>query len=160
MILARRGARVKITFQKELFLEVMPEFPELFMAHYDEIALDKAQMPLNPAWKQYVNLESAGVLHVLTMRADGKLVGYFFNLAYPHLHYSDILCSFSDMFYIARGYRRGGWGYIKMLLANEAMLRDIGVQKIFVMTKIHKSMVAVMKRLKYTAIEYINSKWL
>ena len=138
----------------------MHEFPPVFLAHYDEIALDKERMPLHPAWKQYVNLEYAGVLHVLTARDAGRLVGYHFSLVYPHLHYADVLCSFSDMFYLEKGYRAGGWGYIKFFLANEDMLRTLGVKKMFVMTKIHKSMVAVMKRLKYTAIEYINSKWL
>lgn len=138
----------------------MPEFPPLFCAHYDEIALDKDRMELSPAWKQYVNLEYSGVLHILTVRDSGKLVGYHFNLVYPHLHYSAVLCSFSDMFYLAKPYRKGGWGYIKFFAANEEMLRSMGVKKLFVMTKLHKSMLAVMKRLKYVPIEYIFSKWL
>lgn len=150
---------MEITFQKEWFYSLMTELPALFFAHYDEIALDKGRMELSPAWKQYINLETSGVLHILTARADGKLVGYHFNLVYPHLHYSQVLCSFSDMFFLAPQFRRG-WTGVKMFTENEKMLRELGVQKMFVMTKDHKDVTAVMKRLKYKFIERIFSKWL
>lgn len=148
-----------ITFQKEWFLTLMPELPTLFLEHYEEIALDKEHMVLNPGWKQYVNLETAGVLHILTARDEGKLIGYHFNLCYPHLHYSDVLCSFSDMFFMLPLYRKGYTG-VNMFIANEKMLKELGVKKMFVMTKVHKDMRPVMKRLKYKFIERIFSKWI
>jgi len=153
------AARTKVTFQREWFLHLMPEFPPLFLEHYEEIALDQDKMELSPAWMQYVNLESSGVLHVLTMRVDGKLAGYFFNLCYPHLHYNKVLCSFSDMFFISKKYR-SAWRYVRMYIENEKMLKGLKVQKIFVMTKEHKDFTPVMKRLKYKFIERIFSKWI
>lgn len=149
----------EITYQREWFIKIMPELPALFLKHYDEIALDKNKMELDPAWIQYVNLESAGVLHVLTMRVDGVLAGYYFNLVYPHLHYSKILCSFGDMFFIDKKYRTP-WRYVKLFVENEKFLRSIGTKKVFVMTKVHRDFRPVMKRLKYRFIERIFSKWI
>ena len=148
-----------ITFQKEFFLTLMPELPPLFLAHYEEVALDKEHMVLQPAWKQYINLETAGVLHILTVRRDGRLIGYHFNLCYPHLHYADVLCSFSDMFFLRPEYRKG-WLGVKMFIENEKMLKTLGVKKMFVMTKVHIDVRKIMKRLNYTFIERIFSKWI
>ncbi len=151
---------MSITYQREWFIHVMKELPPLFLAHYDEIALDKKHMQLNPHWEQFVNLEANKILHVLTARtAENKLVGYSFNLVYPHLHYCNVLCSFTDMFFLDKSVR-SGWEYLRMYRANEKLLRGLGVKKIFVMTKAHKDFRPVMKRLKYKFIERIFSKWI
>ena len=150
---------MEITYQKEFFYYIMPELPALFMAHYDEVALDKEHMALSPAWKQYINLETAGVLHILTVRAGGELVGYFFNLVYPHLHYSDVLCSFSDMFFMRPQYRKG-WRGVKLFIENEKMLKALGVKKLFIMTKIHIDVIKIIERLRYKTIEYVHSGWI
>lgn len=135
----------------------MPELPALFQEHYDEVALDKENMKLNPAWGRYIELELSGILHILTVRKDGGLIGYHFNLVYPHLHYADVLCSFSDMFFLRRDCRRGFAG-VKLFLENEKMLRALGVRKCFVMTKVHVDVRKIMKRLKYKFIERIFAK--
>ena len=64
-----------ITYQKERFIEIMKELPPLFVQHYDEIALDKEHMLLEPAWQAYVNLDMQGALIITTARNNGILIG-------------------------------------------------------------------------------------
>lgn len=149
----------KLDFNKESFFAIMGELPPIFLEHYKEIALDQGRMPLQPAWQRYIELEQSDILHILTVRHKGRLVGYHFNFVYPHMHYASTLCSFSDMFFILPQYRQGFNG-IKFFIENEKMLKVIGVKKMFVMTKVHKEVQPVMKRLKYKFIERIFSKWI
>ena len=63
------------------------------------------------------------------------------------------------MFFMVESYRKG-WAGIKLFTENEKMLKQLGVKKLFVMTKIHRDVTKIMQRLKYQAIEYIHSKWI
>lgn len=146
----------EVTYQKELFLAIMPELPELFQQEYEEAVEDKERHKLNPAWKRYVELELAGVLHVLTARADARLVGYFINMLFPHLHFSDLLCASSDTFYILPEHR--GHVGLKLFRENELMLKKLNVRKVIIIAE--QPLEQIMKRLKYKASGGIFFKWL
>ncbi len=153
-----------LTFQKESFTAIMPELPEIFCRHWEEIALDKTAIKLDPDWERYMAFDASGVLHMLTVREDKKLVGYYLALVMPHLHYKSSLTAFSDIFYILPEHRRSGRGLknagYKMFEEVEKMLREAGVQKSYVMTKVHLPITMLMKRLKYRFIERTYTKLL
>jgi hypothetical protein len=148
-----------ITYQREFFVAIMHELPLLFLEHYEDVALDKERMELDPAWGEYLKLEQQGLLFIFTVRHNKELIGYHFNVVHPHLHYKSVLCSFSDMFFLKKDYRKGFTGFT-FFRKNEIMLRGLGVKKIFVMSKVHRDMTVLLKKLKYTLIEYIHSKWI
>ena len=148
-----------LTFQKELFAAIAPELPPLFMKHWEEVALDRDVIKLAPDWIGYVALEAQGALQVVTARDDGKLVGYYFVFIRPNLHYRDSKTAFTDIFYLDPDYREGLNG-LKLFTAMEGLLRAQGVQKFYVVTKVHLPLTMLMKRLKYRFIERIYTKLL
>lgn len=148
-----------VTFQKEPFANLIEELPELWRRHWDEVALDKEAVPLAPAWGEYMELARLGMLHIMTARANGKLIGYYFALVRPHLHYRHTLHGWSDIFIILPEYRKGLTGY-KLFRETEKMLRELGVQKNYVMTKVHFPLKLLMRRLGYRFIERTYSKLL
>jgi len=152
-----------LTYQRERFVDLMPELPEIFYKHWQDIALNKDAIPLDPAWKEYMRLETIGVLHVTTARDGEKLAGYIFSLVTPHLHYAKSLTAYTDLMYLRREYTRGfAWipRYRNLIRASENMLRDMGVQKRYLMTKVYHDMTPLFERLGYKFIEKISAKLL
>lgn len=107
-----------ITFQPERIGDVREEVWPLLLRHWDEIALNKEHVPLNPDWEGYQRLDDAGMLHVTTARSDGEIVGYSSYLMVPNLHYRTMLVADCDIFYLAPEHRRGMTG-IQLLRAAE-----------------------------------------
>jgi GNAT superfamily N-acetyltransferase len=139
---------MNVTYQKELFFTLMPELPDLFMQEYEEMVEDKVFYKLNPAWNKYVELEINHSLHVMAARADGKLIGFFFNFICHHLHYADLRCATVDTFYLLPEFRQGRIG-LNLFVENEKMLKELGVQEITVAIPAQEMLDKVMKRLKY-----------
>lgn len=125
-----------ITFQKELFVDIQRELPDLFYPHWEEVALDKAYIFLNPDWDKYLFLEKIGTLHIIAARDNGKLIGYYFGLVQTHLHYAHSLTAHTDIFYLAPPYRKGYIG-VKLFTEAERMVRDLRAEKWYVASKLH-----------------------
>jgi hypothetical protein len=154
---------VEILYSKERFVDLAPELPEIFYKHWQEIALNKDTIPLDPAWSEYMRLEALGVLHIVTARDGGRLVGYIFSLVTPHLHYKKSLTAYTDLMYFRREYTRGMATFSRyrdLLLFSEKMLRDMGVQKRYLMTKVYHDLTPLFERLGYKLIEKICVKML
>ena len=137
----------------------MPELPELFMAHYDEIALDKSVIKLDPDWNKYCQLELHGILHVMTVRDTAKLVGYHMSVVSTHLHYKSTITALSDIFYLLPEYRQGWTGY-KLFEETEKMLKVLGVKKFYNVTKAHLPINIIMKRRGYRLVDKVYTKLL
>ena len=148
-----------ITFQKESWIDLLPELPAIFLAHWEEVALERTVIPLEPDWERYSRMDLEGVSHMLTVRDDGILVGYYHAIVMPHLHYRSSKTAWSDLIYLHPEYRKGLTGY-KMLKHAEKMLKDLGVQRSYLMTKAHLPINILMKRLKYRLVERTFTKLL
>lgn len=146
-----------LSFCWEPFPAIAPELPPLFLRHWREVALNQDEIKLDPLWDTYARLAMAGVLRVLTARAEGVLVGYHFILVLPHLHYGGILAGETDMFWLDPAYRGGLAGYRLLRLARDD-LKATGVKWHKVSVKRHKPLGPLMKRLGYTPIETVYSK--
>ena len=148
-----------IKYQQEFLITCADEAKELIQLHWEEIALNKVSIKLNPDWKAYEFLEKEGKLKVFTARDDGNLVGYFVVLVGTNLHYKDHVFAENDVLYLHQDYRKGYTG-IKLIKFAEKCLKDDGVSIIKVNTKVHKPFDIIMDRLDYNLIERVYTKYL
>jgi|TARA_R110000772_G_scaffold227180_1_gene337831 GNAT superfamily N-acetyltransferase len=147
------------TYKRESFYKVKEEVDELFLKHWEEIALNKDKMKLNPDWDYYELLNSAGYLGVYTVRHYDKLVGYFIVIVKSHPHYKDNLVAVNDIIYIDPDYRKGLVGY-RLIKFVEDSLKDLGVDLLVINTKAHKPFDPLLERLNFELAERVYTKYI
>lgn len=148
-----------ITTQLECFETSLPEFQPLFPLHWEELALNKDKVPLDPQYDIYIAREQKDELIFATMREDGEPIGYFIGFIAPGLHYQTCLTCIMDIFYIHPDKRKGRAG-IKLFQFVEKELRNRGVDRWFVGSKCHADASPLFEYLKFNRVEVFYSKWL
>lgn len=147
-------------FQVERWENALPEMESMFEAHYRELALDQDRVALAPNVEMYKDADRRGLMHLATVRDDGKLVGYFISAVLPHLHYKDAgPMSQADAYFVLPEYRRGGCG-AKFLMFVEESLKNRGVTKMYVSTKIHSDHSLLFEKLGFRATDTVFTKML
>jgi len=146
-----------IKFNIEKYSQVNEDIKELIKLHYDEIAVDKDVIPLDPDWDRYKNLCETNVLTIVTARDEGKLVGYSIFFITNHLHYKSTKYANNDLLYLHPDYRRGTTG-IKLIKASEKFLLDKKVDKILWHIKFNKDFRILLHRLGYVDEDVIVGK--
>ena len=146
-----------IEYKEQTFDQVIDEIKPLLESHYEEIALDRDVIKLNPDYDMYKKLCDAGVMRIMTARDDGKLVGYCIVVIKYHLHYKDSLTAIDDIFYVSKDYRKGTTG-VKLFIKTEEMLKGYGVQRVIMNTKLHHDVGAIFTRLGYKETERVFTK--
>lgn len=147
-----------IKYQQESLLTCKSDAIPLLEKHWEEIALNKDKIKLNPDWDAYANLEDADILKIFTARdADNKLVGYFVVFVKAHIHYKDNLFAYNDILFVDQNYRKGFTGPRLMKFAEKCLKAD-GVDVIIVNTKRHKPFDSLLLWLGYKHIENLYSK--
>lgn len=153
----RPTVKSALTFQTEKLFDVKGEALPLLARHWEEIALDKETVPLDPDWDLYRKIEDAGIYHVTTARKDGRLVGYAAYVLSGNFHYRSLYEAVVDIFFLAPELRKGSAG-MRLLQAAEQALVAKGVNKIVTKDKLHFSLAPLMKRMGYRAIETVYIK--
>lgn len=148
-----------ITCHLESLEQHLGEIQALLPAHYEELALNRDQVPLSPQYDIYVARERAGQLLFVTLRDAGEMVGYFIGFIAPGLHYSTCLTCTMDIFYVRQDKRKGSAG-LRLFRFVEAELRRRGVHRWFMGSKIAADASALFKRIGATPVETYYSKWL
>lgn len=149
---------MSVTFQREPFWPWLEEAQPLLARHFDEIAENKALHPrLDLDFTRYKMLDAAGKLHVLTARDDGKLVGYYIAQVDHNLHYRHVVAGTDDAHYLAPEYRKGRTG-IRLFIAAEAMMREIGVMIGIARVKEAHNHGAILQRLGWRPFERVYCK--
>jgi GNAT superfamily N-acetyltransferase len=148
-----------ITAQKESFRDRLPEFSPLFPLHYEELALNKDKVPLDPQYNIYLDREDAGELLFVTLRELGEPVGYFIGFISPALHYKTCLTCIMDIFYVHPDKRGSGGGQILFNFVEKELKRR-GVERWFVGSKLHKDSSYLFEKLGFDKVEVYYSKWL
>lgn len=146
-----------ITFMVEPWSKCAPEMSALWPLHYEEIAINRDVIQLDPDLAQYAELERTGALHVVVARERGEIVGYHISIVRPHLHYRRSLSAFTDVYFLRPSHREGMTG-VRLIKAAEASLRARGVQKMFTGTKLHLDMGPIFERLGWTETERLYTK--
>jgi hypothetical protein len=85
-----------ITFQEESAVAIQDELNPLLKLHWKEIARNTDKIKLNVDWSSYKTVEDAGMLHTVTARADGVLIGYIVSMVAPNFHYCDWIMAHCD----------------------------------------------------------------
>ena len=125
-----------LTYQIEDAFAALPEMQRLLEKHYDEVAVLQDKIPLDPDYDRYRMLHAAGALHLVTVRADGELVGYHLSIVSRHLHYKSTIVANDDLFFLKPEHRRGYTG-VRLFKEVEKSLREKGVQVITSRAKRH-----------------------
>ncbi len=94
-----------ITACPEPFMAQVEELKPLLPLHWEELAIFKDRMPLDPQWNVYATLEAAGQLLYVPLRNTGSLIGYFIGVITPGLHYRQTLTCKMDICFIVREHR-------------------------------------------------------
>lgn len=125
-----------LTFKEEPLKEVEAELRGLLKAHWEEVALNRDAIPLDPNWEEYYEIERLGMLSVLTVRDEGSLIGYYITFIKYHIHYKTTLCAFSDIFFLLKPYRSGRTA-LRLFREHEKAMKAHGVRQIITRHKLH-----------------------
>jgi GNAT superfamily N-acetyltransferase len=149
-----------VTFQQEKWADCVDEMRPIWPEHYEALSLDRDRIAMSMDEPKYANGDLAGVLHLMTARADGVLVGYYYGMLMNHLHYKDAgLMCYTDVYYLKPAYRRGGAGAQFMAAVMESLKR-IGAVKLYISTKVHQDNGALFERLGMKCSDRIFTKML
>ena len=135
-----------ISIQKEAFSDSLKdELEVLIKIHYEEIALHKDYVDLNPFWEAYHKMEAIRRINIITAREDGVLIGYVVDSVNRSLHYKDHLFATNDVFFVHPDHRTGSTG-LRMFKAAEVCLKAMGASVWLVQTKAFKSAGKLLER--------------
>lgn len=132
------------------------ELQRIIPAHYDELCVTK-DFPLAPDYAAYGRLCVAGMLKCITVRDDGGLIGYAIFIVQPHLHYSSCKTAFEDIYFLKKEHRLGRTG-IRMFQFAETALREDGVNRIIMHTKVHLDNSRLFEYLGYKHTDKLYTK--
>jgi len=143
----------------ESFMAARPELEPVFPIHWEELALFKDKMPLDPCWESFAAYESTGKLLFVTLRERGRLAGYFVGIVAPALHYHGTLTAKMDLLYVVPEHRGNDGGNI-LLDAVMAELKRRGVQLVWMGSKNHKPIEGLFESRGFTHEESYFAKWI
>jgi len=146
-----------IEYKEETYDQVIDEIKPLLEDHWEEIALHKDTIKLNPDYDRYEKMFKSGQMRIVTARDDGKLVGYCILLLYHHIHYKDQFMAMDDIFFIAKDYRKGLTG-VKLFIKTEEIMKQYGVKKLSMNVKVHQDVGPIFERLGYKETERMFTK--
>jgi len=123
-----------VTFQEEALSACLDELLAHTKAHWEETQREHDLLPLDLDLDVYAFAEDQGKLSLMTVRADGALVGYCTSFLHQHLKSRQVLCAVMDAYYLAPAYRGLGLGKC-LFAAVQHALKARGVEWIFGDTK-------------------------
>lgn len=83
---------------------------EITRKHWEEIALDREQVPLDTDWPKYLALEASGSWRAFAARKDGQIIGYLTCFIDFHVRYRTTRYVEADVFFILPEHRKGRVG--------------------------------------------------
>lgn len=147
----------KITFcWGENYDAFRKEAQPLFERHWREVGSHRDTLHLNPNHDRYVFMQKSGILHLLTVRDRGVLVGYFGVCIIEHPRDRDALLGVDDFIYSIPEYRRYMVGW-KMLKEGIRHLDEAGCHLIAFREKTRRKNGGYLKRLGFHPMELVST---
>lgn len=144
------------TFQVESVEEWASESKELVYAHWQELGLD-LDLEIAPDFGKMKQLEEMGMFKVITVREDGRLVGYLLAIVNNHLHYRNSpKMLIVDAYYISPECRSGTG--VKLVRFTEDLAHRLGAIKIYFSCKVHKDHTQLFQALGYRLSDFAFTK--
>jgi len=138
-----------LTFCIERWPEFWRDCQHILPVHWKELALNQDQIALDVDAERFKVIDDQGLLHILTARAEGRMVGYYIAIVMPHLHYKSAgNMAFTDMFFMLPAFRKGHG--LKLFTEAERTLRERGVKKAYLSCKVHADLTELFERLGWT----------
>lgn len=145
-----------MTFQIESIPVWAVEATQLIFDHWQELGLD-LDLEIAPDFAKMKQLEDMGMFKVLTVREQGKMVGYLLALINHHLHYrTSPKMLIVDAYYIAPAFRSGAGA--KLIRFTESIARRFGCIKIYFSCKVHKDHSSLFTAMGYRLSDYAFTK--
>ena len=141
----------------EKFTDWYEEAKPIFSLHWEEIANYTDQVELNPDYDLYIRKEKEGSLLCLTVRHDGKLIGYSMFSLITLGHYKQVKCAQNDILYILPEYRKGGLGS-RLINRSEEICKELRLNKIMWHVKFKHDWSAILVRKGYMKEDMIIGK--
>lgn len=135
------------------------ELTQLLPVHWDKLALHKDKVPLDPQYEVYLQRNLRGEVCYITLRDEGKLVGYWIAFIAPGLHYKTCLTAQMDIWNLLPQYENGRAALI-LMRAVEREYQRRGVNRSFIGEKLHKPSGRLFKAFGYEPVETYYSKWI
>ncbi len=149
-----------VTFQLEPWEKFFADGQPLFPQHWREVAVDQDRIRLVLDNERYVQMEKAGILHVLTMRSEGGLVGYYVAFILSHVHYKEAgLMAFTDIYFVLPEFRKGPAG-MALFIEAERTLKERGVKKAYLSCKVHMDHSKLFEALGWTFTDKSFTKYI
>jgi hypothetical protein len=138
-----------LTFSIERWPEFWRDCQHILPIHWKEMALNQDTIALDVDADRFKVIDDQGLLHILTARADGWMVGYYIAIVMPHLHYKNSgNMAFTDMYYLLKPFRNGNG--VKLFAEAERTLRERGVTKAYISCKVHSDHTELFEKLGWT----------
>jgi len=148
-----------MTFAVESLTENLESLKPMFPLHWQELALNKDQVPLDPQYDIYLARDARAEVMFIAGREAGEIMAYFVGFVAPGLHYKTCLTLTMDIFWVKPEYRGKSAG-IRLFKTVEAEARRRGVQRMFMGSKLHKDAGWLFEKLDYKPVETYYSKFL
>lgn len=146
-----------ITIRESSVDEMLANANEMFEEHWQEVALNKHVMVLNPCVVKYQALEQAGKIMILSAWDDDELAGYSVCIIDNHLHYSDLVVCYNDLLFVSKKYRASKLG-IRLIRETEQEGARRGAKLMLWHAKQDTALAVIMSRMKYKVQDIIFSK--
>jgi hypothetical protein len=135
--------------------DVIPELKKLIPAHYEEVSRDH-DIPLNPDWDKYMQLQDNGCVRVFTARDEfGELIGYNVFFVHKNLHYQSSVQASQDVIYIDKEKRGFGRRFIDWC---DVQLGAEGVQKVYHHVKAKHNFGPMLEKLGYELADLVYAR--
>lgn len=156
-----------ITCQVEAFAPFLQEVQGLLPRHYEELALNRDKVPLDPNFEEYLRRDAEDQVLTVTAREAGRLCGYFVGFVAPGLHYRTCLTLTMDLFWLEPAVRAAD--SLELIEADmlARQLFDVviaeakrrGVQRPFFGSKVMKDAAVLFESLGLVEVERYYSGW-
>ena len=144
------------TFQVESVEKWAAESKDLVYAHWQELGLD-LDLEIAPDFDKMRQLEHLGMFKVITVREDGRLVGYLLAVTTTHLHYrTSAKMLIVDAYYVAPECRSGTG--VKLVRFTGKLAHEIGAIKIYFSCKVHRDHSQLFLKMGYRLSDFAFTK--
>lgn len=129
----------------------------LIHAHWDEVALNKDLMKLEPDISTYQEHERADRLVALGAFSGDEMVGYSVGILTPALHYLSLQLLINDVIYLAKEHRDGNLG-IALIQRTEIAAQERGARMVMWHAKKGTPLERLLPRMGYGVQDILFSK--
>lgn len=128
-------------------------------AHAPEVSQFQEHMHVSLDQEHHHALDRLGILDVLTVRDDGRLVGYHVAARMDNPHFHGVRGAFVLHYFLESAYRGHGVGSRMFRVAEQALVAS-GIECVWSGAKTHLPYARLYEHLGWTPVEMTYSKWI